>query len=214
MNGGIGKMKKIIVFGSVLAVFSMILITTISGIAFQDTSDVNKEKPGNKELYEQRVYNEQGCTPLQQDTEVIITEIRKTRSAEGIDVTVSTDKQSYQWIVEPVTITVTMTNTGDSLVNLTFPTSQVYDVIIKNKRDTELYRWSDNKFFLQVITEVPFQPGETMSWDVTWYQQGRFFNFLPNHLLIPGTYSIQGILPKIDTIMESDEQEITIRLFP
>ncbi|MDG6219472.1 MAG: BsuPI-related putative proteinase inhibitor [Candidatus Thermoplasmatota archaeon] len=143
-----------------------------------------------------------------------IIENRRTTSPYDIDVTMSTDKHSYQWIVEPVTVTVTVKNNGSSSVNLTFPTSQLYDIIIKNKRDSEIYQWSDNKYFIQVITEIPLQPGEAMNWDIAWYQQGRIFKFLPYRMLIPGTYSIQGIIPTIDTIMVSDEHEICIRLFP
>jgi hypothetical protein len=207
-------MKKTIVIGSLLVFISMILITTISGIPYQDIPDFYQEKPRDKELYEQNIDDEKGFISLQQDSDLIIIENKRTRLPYDIDVTVSTDKHSYQWIVEPVAVTVTVMNIGSSSVNLTFPTSQLYDIIIKNKRDIEIYRWSDNKYFIQVITEILLQPGEAMNWDIAWYQQGRIFRFLPYRMLIPGTYSIQGIIPTMDTIMESEEHEICIRLFP
>ncbi len=127
-------------------------------------------------------------------------------------VTLSTNKEKYTWIFEPVEINITLQNTGFSSINFTFPTTQVFDVVIKNRFDIEIYRWSDKMVFIPDETEIKLTPGENKSWNITWHQRGNYLKFLPRHILLPGQYSIQAIIPA-DTTMKSMEKEISINFF-
>jgi hypothetical protein len=53
-------------------------------------------------------------------------------------------------------------NDGLDPVRLTFPTSQLGDVALEQD-DSERWRWSDGKLFLQVITERELAAGEAWS---------------------------------------------------
>ena len=54
----------------------------------------------------------------------------------------------------------TLRNTTPDPVRLDFPTSQRYDLEIRNEAGEAVYRWSDGKGFLDVIGQEEFGPGE------------------------------------------------------
>ncbi len=51
-------------------------------------------------------------------------------------------------------------NTGEQRLDITVPTSQEFDLVIRNEGGQEVFRWSDGKVFAQVLTTLPFNPGE------------------------------------------------------
>lgn len=53
-------------------------------------------------------------------------------------------------------------NDGEDPVRLTFPTSQVGDVVLE-QGGSERWRWSDGKFFAQALSERELAPGEAWS---------------------------------------------------
>ena len=89
-----------------------------------------------------------------------------------------------------------------SLVNLsgipldvTFNSSQKFDIIIRDKNNYEVYRWSDNKSFLQYISTFTLENGKSLDEVVVcdilhiYFQSLPFFVFLnrdspPNPLII------------------------------
>ncbi len=88
---------------------------------------------------------------------------------ENFSISVKTDKAYYK-SDEPVKITFTVKNNGNSPIKFTFDTAQLYDFSIVNYGWGKLvYRWSKGKMFAQVIThiEIPAN-GEkvfTFMWD-------------------------------------------------
>lgn len=56
----------------------------------------------------------------------------------------------------------TVTNSGDRVARLVFPTSQRYDFLLLDLRGSEVWRWSFDKMFLQVITSDSLAPGATV----------------------------------------------------
>ncbi len=62
--------------------------------------------------------------------------------------------------VPRMTARLTLRNTTDQPVALTFPTGQRYDLEIKDERGNVVYRWSDGKAFTQMFGEEQFGPGE------------------------------------------------------
>jgi hypothetical protein len=51
-------------------------------------------------------------------------------------------------------------NTGEQPLNITVPTSQEFDLVIRNESGREVFRWSDGKAFTQILVTLPFSPGE------------------------------------------------------
>lgn len=54
----------------------------------------------------------------------------------------------------------TLRNTTSDPIRLEFPTSQRYDLEIRNEAGEVVYRWSDGKAFLDVVNSEDFGPGE------------------------------------------------------
>lgn len=130
-----------------------------------------------------------------------------------INFTVLTDKPSYRWIFEPVKITMEIKNNNqENFALLRFPTTQLYDIIIEKSNGQIIYQWSDSMSFNQVITEILIFPGETAFWNLNWNQKGHYFRFMPMHLVLPGEYNINAILPLIDEEYQS-ECNIEINFF-
>ena len=81
-----------------------------------------------------------------------------------------------------------------SLVNLsgipldiTFYTSQKYDVIIKDKNNIEVYRWSDNRSFLQYASTFTLENGKSFDEVVVWDMKDKLGRIVPK-----GIYTIEA----------------------
>lgn len=86
----------------------------------------------------------------------------------GLKVELKLNKPSYQ-LKEPITMLLTVTNKSKGTFKDRFRTSQVYDFIVK-REDKEIWRWSADKFFAQVITEFTLDPGKSKSFKEVWEQ--------------------------------------------
>jgi hypothetical protein len=60
-----------------------------------------------------------------------------------------------------------ITNTSGTPLEITFPTSQRYDFVVTREDGVELWRWSADRAFAQVVTEARLEPGETWSMEAT-----------------------------------------------
>lgn len=85
---------------------------------------------------------------------------------------------------EPVSIFLRVVNTAASAVALIFPSSQQFDLIVR-QRGALIWQWSHDKAFLQVIREVSLAPGETLTFSGTWDQRD-----LQGRQVDPGTYDV------------------------
>ncbi|MFQ5895136.1 MAG: BsuPI-related putative proteinase inhibitor [Nitrospinota bacterium] len=59
---------------------------------------------------------------------------------------------------EPIQVTLEVTNRTREAVRLTFPTSQRFDLTLEDAAGQEVWRWSQGRFFLQVIGEQVLKP--------------------------------------------------------
>ena len=77
-----------------------------------------------------------------------------------------------------VVFTVSIRNDGDESVDLTFPTGQTADVVVRSTDDPAevVWRWSDDRLFTQAIRQVTLAPGESLDEELTWAdpQPGTF----------------------------------------
>ncbi|RLF52925.1 MAG: hypothetical protein DRN19_00105 [Thermoplasmata archaeon] len=81
---------------------------------------------------------------------------------ENLTVSVTLDRYNVS-VNETVNISVSVTNIDDRLINLTFPTAKTGDFSIVDPDGTEVYRWSEGKYFIQVITTLTIKPKETIT---------------------------------------------------
>jgi hypothetical protein len=81
-------------------------------------------------------------------------------------ITFKTDTASYQ-PGGTVTWHYRLYNGNDQPLELTFPSSQVYDLILW-QGGTEVARWSEGRMFLQIIVQRTVRQGETMELTDAW----------------------------------------------
>ncbi|RKX44341.1 MAG: hypothetical protein DRP38_09510, partial [Thermotogae bacterium] len=80
----------------------------------------------------------------------------------NLTVNVTLDRYNVS-LNETVNISVSVTNVGNQPINLTFPTAKTGDFSIIDSDGTEVYRWSEGKYFIQVITTLTIKPKETVT---------------------------------------------------
>lgn len=90
-----------------------------------------------------------------------------------------------------VRLSLRITNTSETSLALTFATAQRYDFAVETADGRELWRWSSDRAFAQVVTEAELEPGETWSMEATWEPEVE-----------PGTYEAVGWLTASDFPLE------------
>lgn len=98
-----------------------------------------------------------------------------------------TDKAVYQ-LEEPIVITLSLTNKGLKPINLTFPSAQRYDFIVRKDKE-EIWQWSQSKMFATMLTELLLQPNQSLVYKEIWNQKDN-----EGEYVLPGTYEIIDIL--------------------
>ena len=127
-------------------------------------------------------------------------EILPNHSTDNLEITVTTDHYLYQWIFQPVKISIAIENQGEEDQTLTFPTYQTCDFVVK-KGGRKVYQWSDDKLFRQEFKYVTIPVGETWWHNLTWKQIRPFLLFPLFHCkVLPGIYDITGEVPAINRI--------------
>ena len=96
-----------------------------------------------------------------------------------------TDKKTYG-INETITIHLKIANPTLSQVCLNFNSAYQVDYIIFDQANNQLYRWSDHKDFIPVLTKICVRPFSSIR---------RDFNHAPKHYLLePGMYTVRGLV--------------------
>ena len=106
---------------------------------------------------------------------------------ESVELVLYTDKTTYE-LGEVITITLTVTNKGNSSLKLTFPSAQQYDFVITMGGE-EIWRWSHDKMFAAVLTEGTLAPSESTVYQEKWPQKDYQGEPVP-----PGSYQVIGVL--------------------
>jgi len=75
---------------------------------------------------------------------------------------------------ELVSFSLEISNTQDKTLKLFFPTSKIYDFTVYDESGKEVYRWSGNKLFTQVVTRVILKPKEVRKFNLEWEQKVGF----------------------------------------
>ena len=97
------------------------------------------------------------------------------------------DRTIYR-VGQRVVLTLTVTNTGERPLRLMFPSAQVYDFVVRQD-GREVWRWSRDKMFAMVLTEVLLLPGTSQSYSQPWDQVDT-----DGKPVLPGAYEVVGLL--------------------
>lgn len=122
---------------------------------------------------------------------------------EGLMLQLKTDKDEYA-AGEPVSLGLTVTNLGDQVIRLSFPSSQIYDFVVR-RQGQEIWRWSSDKMFAMVLTELKLNPGESRTYHETWPQVDQ-----KGEQVTAGSYELVALLVLQPPIL-SFPQSIRIR---
>ena len=118
-----------------------------------------------------------------------------------------TDQTSYS-PGEPVRISLVVTNTTRQPVTYQFSSSQQYDFwALRDGR--EIWRWSRDKFFAQMLTSLTLKPGESKTFAQTWNLRDNSGQPAPD-----GAYIMMGQLTTMGERPEPVSKTITLGLKP
>lgn len=89
---------------------------------------------------------------------------------------------------EPVELLLTARNAGNAAVSVTFMSGQRYDFIVRRARGDEVWRWSHDKAFIQVIQAAALRPQEALTFRESWDQRD-----LQGRRVDPGSYEVIAV---------------------
>jgi hypothetical protein len=115
------------------------------------------------------------------------TSLSETAPAPTLVVLLASGQPTYK-VGTPATFTVAVDNPSSSPETVTFTSGQQYDIVVF-AGETEVWRWSADRAFPQVIREVQFPPDVTLVGRENW--DWRDSSGAP---LQPGTYRVVATL--------------------
>jgi len=97
----------------------------------------------------------------------------------GLNVVASISRQS----AESITFRIGVENTGTTAKSLDFSTSQTFDIEVRAVSGALVWRWSNDKYFADVLIGLELGPGESSIQETAWDLKGDNGQPLPH-----GTY--------------------------
>ena len=91
-------------------------------------------------------------------------------------------------VQDKIEVQLSVVNLTAETFEATFPTSQRFDIIVKNMAGREVYKWSEGLRFAQVVNTFQVEAGNTWSHEMT-VEIGT-----GEHQLRPGTYNFSVIM--------------------
>ena len=98
------------------------------------------------------------------------------------------DKAIYH-LREPVKMTLIVTNEGPQTISAVYSSSQSFDLAVFDQDRKEVWRWSNDKVFAQMLRPFTLPPGKEVRFSAAWKQADHYGNPVPK-----GKYYIQGWL--------------------
>lgn len=87
------------------------------------------------------------------------------------------------------------TNTSESLLPFRFGSGQTYDFVISDAAGKEVWRWSHDQFFTQVVRSDSIRGKDKWRFDVVWDHRDNDGNKVP-----PGRYRLVGIIKSLPEV--------------
>lgn len=104
---------------------------------------------------------------------------------------------------EAVHMQLSLKNNAASERTLNFSSSQQYDLEVRDAEGEQVWRWSDDRAFLQMLTELSLAPNQTHKVEEVWDQSSSSGAAVP-----PGRYTVKGYFLGVD---EKPAETLTIR---
>ncbi len=120
----------------------------------------------------------------------------------GIILGLETDKDFYR-VGEPIAASLVVLNRSQEKSRLTFSSSQEFDIVL-SRGGREIWRWSDDRAFLQVRKTKELGPLDFWQYPVAIPTSGHVY-------LTSGIYTLEGILKTRDEPLYSNKVQIEIR---
>lgn len=115
----------------------------------------------------------------------------------GVEYRITFAKKEYL-LGEPIPMAFRVTNLSDREVTFVFSSSQLYDFLVY-QHGKVVWRWSDSKGFLTVITEKKLAPGDVLEFKEVWKQTDTHGNpARPGRYQAFGVFTIANNLPTFD----------------
>ena len=89
---------------------------------------------------------------------------------------------------EPLPMTLSITNASDQPVERTYNSGQRYDFVVLDSTGMEVWRWSHDMAFIEIILQVTFDPDEKVTYREVWNQQTN-----DGEQVEPGIYGLTAI---------------------
>jgi hypothetical protein len=109
------------------------------------------------------------------------------------ELTIKTQKMEFNR-GENIEIKLTVKNYRDENVSFTFPNEYQYDFVVYDENFSQVWVWSEDKMFAQVLTDFTLGPGESR--EVIWNWDQRIYD--PNtgeySQIASGIYHLRGVL--------------------
>lgn len=90
---------------------------------------------------------------------------------------------------EKCRITLFVKNETEQTLKLSFSSSNINDFIALNKDGEEVWKWSEGRIFMPVVTDIKLGPNEEYEYKGEWNYTGK-----DGKKVLPGQYIIYGIL--------------------
>ena len=116
-----------------------------------------------------------------------------------VKLVLTADKVGYARL-EPITFTLRVVNGTPSPVRLSFQTGQRFDLVMRDAKDQEIWRWSAGRLFTQMLGEETIPPsGGELRFEAT--ARGDFNS---------GVYTVTGLIQSLEGTL-SARTAITVR---
>lgn len=97
-----------------------------------------------------------------------------------------------------------LTNHSSEVMELPFGSGQQFELVVKDEKGKEVYRYSDGKFFTMAIVYKQLKPGESLRWQDQWDLRDKEGN-----VVNPGRYRAEieiMVIPEEDGVKIEDHQ--------
>lgn len=139
----------------------MIILLAFTVIAGCGTVEINGPSEGNTNGLSEGNTNRENTEPIAVELETVV-EVKKENNN--------------------IIFEITLTNQGDETIELPFSSGQQFEILVKNKDEDEVYRYSEGRMFTQALTFIEIKAGEKLSWieewdqksDQTWVSNGEY----------------------------------------
>lgn len=111
---------------------------------------------------------------------------------------------TYQLADDKMIFDFALTNHSSEIMELPFGSGQQFELVVKDEKDEEVYRYSEGKFFTMALVYKRINPGEALRWQDQWDLRDKEGN-----MVSPGRYRAEieiMVIPEEDGVKIEDRQ--------